>query len=369
MLSQLARSIWSIVAIASVPLLLGLPQTTAKCLNPSVRREWRSFTNNEKAEWIRAVKCLGTLPHNDALAPTVNPPDIGPVNISGSYYDDFVYLHMDLNIKIHFTGLFLPWHRWYVHVYEGALKSKCNFRGVSPYWDWTKDASNVYESTLLKDASPVHGLGGWGDPNNDYRVPDGAFSSSSSFRLSYPSPHTIRRNFTLQPYMNFPLPGFITDPLLEANATFTKGEIDKLTNGFVGDFKRFQTYFEAFNGSHGGVHNIVGGDLGGTCPDTAPPGCVGGPTFSPNDVLFWLHHAMLDKIWFDWQHKHPANARAFQGGAVEALENVTIFNMFPNGQAPFLDLNSTMPSDGLFPEVKISDVISTTDGILCYIYE
>jgi hypothetical protein len=47
--------------------------------------------------------------------------------------------------------------------------------------------------------------------------------------------------------MNFPLPGFITDPLLEANATFTKGEIDKLTNGFVGDFKGFQTYFEAFN--------------------------------------------------------------------------------------------------------------------------
>ncbi|KAJ7810278.1 Di-copper centre-containing protein [Mycena olivaceomarginata] len=362
MLSQLARSIWTTVAIASVPLLFGLPQTTAKCLNPSVRREWRSFTNNEKAEWITSrqvsahiytPQCLGNLPHDDALA----------TNRESSRYRARQYLW------IHFTGLFLPWHRWYVHVYEGALKSKCNFRGVSPYWDWTKDASNVYESTLLKDASLVHGLGGWGDPNNDYRVPDGAFSSSSSFRLSYPSPHTIRRNFTLQPYMNFPLPGFITDPLLEANATFTKGEIDKLTNGFVGDFKGFQTYFEAFNGSHGGVHNIVGGDLGGTCPDTAPPGCVGGPTFSPNDVLFWLHHAMVDKIWFDWQHKHPANARAFQGGAVEALENVTIFNMFPTGQAPFLDLNSTMPSDGLFPEVKISDVISTTDGILCYIYE
>jgi tyrosinase len=93
----------------------------------------------------------------------------------------------------------------------------------------------------------VHGLGGWGDPKNDYRVPDGAFSSSSSFHLSYPSPHTIRRNFTLQPYMNFPLPAFITNPLLEANATFTKAEIEKLTNGFVGDFKGFQTYFEAFN--------------------------------------------------------------------------------------------------------------------------
>lgn len=41
---------------------------------------------------------------------------------------------------------------------------------------------------------------------------------------------------------------------------------------------------------------------------------------------------------FDWQNKHPANARAFQGGAVEALENVTIFDMFPTGQAPFLNV-------------------------------
>jgi tyrosinase len=90
----------------------------------------------------------------------------------------------------------------------------------------------------------VHGLGGWGDPQNDYRVPDGAFSS---FHLSYPSPHTVRRNFTLRPYLNFPDLSFITDPLLEANATFTKAEIQKLTNGFVGDFKGFQTYFEAFN--------------------------------------------------------------------------------------------------------------------------
>ncbi|KAJ7796656.1 Di-copper centre-containing protein [Mycena olivaceomarginata] len=279
--------------------------------------------------------------------PTVNPPDIGPVNISGSYYDDFVYVHM-----IHFTGLFLPWHRWYVHVYEGALKSKCNFRGVSPYWDWTKDASNVYESTLLKDASPVHGLGGWGDPNNDYRVPDGAFSSSSSFRLSYPSPHTIRRNFTLQPYMKLSSPRLHHRPAPRSQCDVHKRR-DRQAH------KRFYLFRGVQRGSHGGVHNIVGGDLGGTCPDTAPPGCVGGPHFLQ----------MVPNIWFDWQHKHPANARAFQGGAVEALENVTIFNIFPTGQAPFLDLNSTMPSDGLFPEVKISDVISTTDGILCYIYE
>ena len=39
--------------------------------------------------------------------------------------------------QIHFTGLFLPWHRWYVHFFESALKSKCGFAGATPYWNWS----------------------------------------------------------------------------------------------------------------------------------------------------------------------------------------------------------------------------------------
>lgn len=25
---------------------------------------------------------------------------------------------------------------------------------------------------------------------------------------------------------------------------------------------------------------------------------------SPNDPVFWLHHAFLDKIWADWMARH-----------------------------------------------------------------
>lgn len=32
-------------------------------------------------------------------------------------------------------------------------------------------------------------------------------------------------------------------------------------------------------------------------------------------------------------------------------------------------LGSTMPADGIFPEVTIGDVMDTTSGILCYVYE
>ena len=48
------------------------------------------------------LQCLSHLPHNPNLTATV-PPDISlipGINASGSYYDDFVYIHMDLNTRV-----------------------------------------------------------------------------------------------------------------------------------------------------------------------------------------------------------------------------------------------------------------------------
>lgn len=105
------------------------------------------------------------------------------------------------------------------------------------------DAADVYGSTLFQDNSSTSGLGGWGDPSNDFQVPAGGFSD---FKLSYPSPHTLRRNFTLQPYLQFAGSEFFTDPTLLANSTFTQAEVDKMVNGTPGDFKGFQKYLESW---------------------------------------------------------------------------------------------------------------------------
>ncbi|KAJ4483814.1 Di-copper centre-containing protein [Lentinula aciculospora] len=347
-------------------LFLGLLSlASADCTNPAVRREWRTLSTDERANWISAVKCLGELPHDPALTPFVNPDDIAPVNASGSYYDDIVYMHMDLNHLIHFTGLFLPFHRWYVQVYENALKEKCGFTGTSPYWNWAADAADVFGSTIFQEFDPISGLGGWGNLSNDAEVPNGAFSD---FKLSYPSYHTLRRNFTLQPYIGLDTE-FFTDPSKDANATFTQSEVDKMVNGFVGDYKGFQTYMEGFEGAHGSVHEILGGDLGGTCPSNAPANCTPGPTFSANEPMFWMHHAMVDKVWYDWQIANSANAGIFYGGSVQMIDNATIYTEYPNGGPPMLSLDSVMHADGMFQESSVGDVINTTAGILCYIYE
>jgi tyrosinase len=344
------------------------PVTFAKCTKPTIRKEWRKLSVAEKANWTQAVNCLSRLPHDGALTPTVKPNDISALNISGSYWDDIVYMHMDLNHIIHFTGLFLPWHRWYVHFVETALRTKCSFTGTSPYWDWSQDAADVYGSSFFSDDSPTSGLGGWGDPTRDYQVPSGAFSN---LHLSYPSPHILRRNFTLQPWITiapfFPL---ITDPSFMANVSFTMKEVKKMVDGFVGDFKGFQQYLESPNfGAHSNIHEIVGGDLSGQCPSDAPAGCQNGATFSANDPIFFMHHAMVDKIWSDWQNKHPSNFWSFNGGSVQEIANLTEYTEYPNGASPALTLDTVMPSDGMFPSATIRDVMDTTGSYLCYVYE
>lgn len=45
---------------------------------------------------------------------------------------------------------------------------------------------------------------------------------------------------------------------------------------------------------------------------------------------------MIDKLWSDWQNADPANKRAFSGGQVQALDNATYYQAFPNGAPPFL---------------------------------
>ncbi|PCH98003.1 MAG: hypothetical protein COB85_02340 [Bacteroidetes bacterium] len=57
---------------------------------------------------------------------------------------------------------------------------------------------------------------------------------------------------------------------------------------------------ELEDGPHNSVHGWVGGDMG-SLPD------------APGDPLFWMHHAMIDKIWHDWQQTHPGEVPNLSG--------------------------------------------------------
>ena len=168
----------------------------------------------------------------------------------------------------------------------------------------------------------MSGLGGWGDPNADFSVPDGGFRN---FHISYPSPHIVRRNFTLFSFnLQFPL---MTDKQKIGNTSFTASVIHAILETSAGDYKGFQVPLEAPEVRKVDTSNVAcvslldvtsgptqwrardGGrvscfivvyaseltsnysssfaassDMVGMCPANAPSNCTQGPTWSPNGV-------------------------------------------------------------------------------------
>jgi tyrosinase len=122
------------------------------------------------------------------------------------------------------------------------VSTRCSH--VSELTSFITDASN-FENSTFWDPDTTSGVGGWGDPNDDYQISDGGFATD--FYLSYPSYHRLRRQYT-PTTPNKPTPA--TDAFMPANIT-------ALVDGFVGDYIGFQARFES--GAHGAVHRIVGG--------------------------------------------------------------------------------------------------------------
>ncbi|CAH7689422.1 expressed protein [Phakopsora pachyrhizi] len=117
----------------------------SKCDSIKVRKEWRTLSYSEKASYIKSVKCLTQK----------------PAKILGKSYrrwDDFQFVHCEKINEIHSTSIFLPckstlstavlWHRYFLYLYEKALREECELSGPIPYWDWTLDAKNFTRSPI-----------------------------------------------------------------------------------------------------------------------------------------------------------------------------------------------------------------------------
>lgn len=47
-------------------------------------------------------------------------------------YDDFVAIHANVTPTIHATGNFFTWHRYFLWMYEKALREECEYDGYQP---------------------------------------------------------------------------------------------------------------------------------------------------------------------------------------------------------------------------------------------
>ncbi|MFJ5546574.1 tyrosinase family protein [Streptomyces sp. NPDC093225] len=230
----------------------------------TIRKNQASLTADEKKRFVNAILELKRNGTYDAFVTTHN---------------GFIMSDTDSGERVgHRSPSFLPWHRRFLLQFEQALQA-VDPSVALPYWDWTTDR-DARSSLWAPDF-----LGGTGR-SRDGQVMDGPFASSAgkwNINVRVDGRGYLRRALGAS-VAQLPTRAEVDSVL--AMTTYDMAPWNSASNGF-------RNHLEGWRGVnlHNRVHVWVGGQMAtGT---------------SPNDPVFWMHHAFIDKLWAEWQKRHP----------------------------------------------------------------
>ncbi|KAG9253025.1 uncharacterized protein F5Z01DRAFT_658993 [Emericellopsis atlantica] len=261
----------------------------------------------------------------------MNKPAKTPANVASgakSRYDDFVATHIQQTGSIHNTANFLTWHRYYTWAYETALRDECGYKGFQPYWNWDRYADDPVNSPLFNgNASSIGGNSVNGDcaetgPFEKLTVNLGPGSS-----LNY-NPRCLTRAVS-------------RDNAQQCTADKTFNLISQSST-----IASFQETMQTPWGVHAGGHFTIGGDPGGDL------------FVSPGDPAFFLHHAMVDRVYWLWQLQDLDTRLSAVAGSVTG-----------SSRQGSLDDDVNLGYSG--PGVTLGSLLDTMggkDGAFCYFY-
>ncbi|KAH7075530.1 hypothetical protein BKA63DRAFT_299325 [Paraphoma chrysanthemicola] len=327
-----------------------------------VRREWSTLSEPQKRNYIDAVLCLGKKPARTPAAIAAG---------AKSRYDDFVVTHIQQTRTIHFTGNFLAWHRYYVWSYEHALHSECGYEGSHPYYNWAQWAEDPRKSPLFDGSdTSLSGDGAYLPGRNGTCVPTdascfvrlepadgGGCLNTGPFKnwtINLGPVQTVWPNIPPNPQSN----GLGYNPRClsrELNPQASQSTTEERVVSLILDHPDIASFQDTMQyvvpgdlGIHGGGHYTIGGDAGGDLFN------------SPADPAFFMHHAMIDLVWWTWQ------SLGF-GSRDDALAGTTTFMNNPPSRNTTLQDVIDLGYVGV-PNVTIAEVMSTLGGPLCYVY-
>jgi tyrosinase len=163
----------------------------------------------------------------------------------------------------HHVELFLPWHRAYLYFFELTLQDQV--RGVTlPWWNWAGPTSRAHGLPAAYTAPTVDG-----QPNPLY--------ASDINQLAQAQAQRVGEVAVAQTSRAPKSPSLLPTPA-EVEAILT-----------APDFLDFSTRVEDV---HDRIHVWVGGTM-----SEIP--------FAAYDPIFFAHHAMIDRLWYLWQLRHP----------------------------------------------------------------
>jgi tyrosinase len=237
------------------------------------RKNAATLTSTEKQNFIRAIKALKAngiynqyvMLHVDAAS------HASPSTVSPSYRN-----------AAHKGPAFHPWHRYYLYKFELELQKQVP--GVTlPYWNWAADAANPQNSAIW--ASDF--LGGNGDPADGYLVKTGPFAVGQWTIIDENGNPAggLRRQFG----QSSPTVPSLTEVSTAVNEVpYDRSLWDQSSSS------SHRNRLEGWLNSpqlHNKVHRWVGQSMLSMA--------------SPNDPVFFLHHANVDRLWAQWQAQHP----------------------------------------------------------------
>jgi tyrosinase len=163
--------------------------------------------------------------------------------IANGTYGKLVDVHAEMHMQ-HTSDRLLPWHRIFLLQLEQAIRALHPDVSI-PYWDWTQASEQSIPAWLTGVLPTVV------TPTRTLAVVRAPQSTSSLAMIASNVPSIMAST-------------------------------------------SYGSFAPPMNGVHGSVHIWVGGSMSN--PDTAAA-----------DPIFWMHHANLDRLWWQWYNSAQGN--------------------------------------------------------------
>jgi tyrosinase len=274
-----------------------------------IRRNVKTYTQAQKDSLVNALLLMKTRP--------------SLFDNSINAYDYFAKIHWEaLNPELvmseqrarqstsgndqvhvaHSSPGFFVWHREFLRRAEAELRKSTNNPNYTlPYWDWTDPEANsiVFNNNFM---------GGNGSVLQNFELQGSAFGKTNGkflvkYQPGFDNPLAVLGDTSMYLQRAFGLAGASLPTVAEIDTAFNIPTYDTYPwNAEIKpEVQSFRQYVEGFrpvegisptkigNKMHGRVHIYVNGNLVSDA--------------SPNDPLFFLHHANVDRLHAEWQDR------------------------------------------------------------------
>ncbi|MCO5558123.1 hypothetical protein L7F22_011700 [Adiantum nelumboides] len=256
----------------------------------TTRRRVRPAAHTVSADYIakytRAYELMKALPESDPRSFAAQA-KIHCAFCNGAYRQAG---NSSVELQVHFSWLFLPWHRWYLYWHERILQSLLGdptFSLVFWNWDDQRDGGNVMPAMFARNGTALF------DAN---RNPANFPPAIVKLR-----PGTTGNNSAIiNQNLNDMYQGVVTANTAELFMGGAYRTGTDLSNATVISAPLGGTIE---NGVHNGIHFWTGNPALPLIQD------MGTFTTAARDPIFYAHHSNVDRLWDKWKYGLPSGRR------------------------------------------------------------